>query len=385
LGIGSTANAKAPVLVDRSGVLAGRRVVAISAGDAHSLALCADGKLVTWGANASGQLGNNSTTTSSVPVLTRTGALADKSPVAIACGENHNLVLCADGSLVTWGANGSGQLGTGSTTNSQVPVAVAASAALAGKAVVKIVAGISHNVVLCDDGSAAAWGGNTNGALGNGTTANQLVPVAVSPGALQPGERWDTASAGSGFSVGLAAGLPPPVVTTLVADGLLDTGATLHGGVIANGPDAQVSFEYGLTADYGSTLDAVPAMASGYEAVPARATVGGLLPGTTYHFRMIAANANGVSAGADRTFTTTSFGTLAGLSLSAGTLAPSFEPIRKEYLTTIPFAVSSLTVTPVCSDAGATATVNGREFRQPVAPAAHGGRRKRSDGDGQRR
>ena len=359
LGIGTTTNAKAPMWVDRSGALAGKRVVAISAGDSHSLALCSDGKLVTWGANGSGQLGNNSTTTSSVPVLTRTGAFAGKTPVAIACGENHNLVLCSDGSLVTWGANGSGQLGNNGTTNSQVPVAVSPSAALAGKSIVKIVAGITHNLVLCDDGSAAAWGYNVSGGLGNGTTANQLVPVAVSPGALQPGERWDTASAGSGFSVGLAAGLPPPVVTTLAADGLLDTGATLHGGVIANGPDAQVTFEYGLTADYGSKLDAIPATASGYEGQSARATVGGLLPGTTYHFRLVAANANGTSGGPDLTFTTTSFGTLSGLSLSAGALAPSFEPTRKQYLTTIPFAAASLTVTPVCSDAGATVTVNG--------------------------
>ena len=80
-------NRLVPVLVDRTGVLAGKDVVAIAAGTAHSLALCADGTLAAWGSNYYGMLGNNSTSNSSVPVLVdATGALAGKKVVAIAAG-----------------------------------------------------------------------------------------------------------------------------------------------------------------------------------------------------------------------------------------------------------------------------------------------------------
>ena len=118
MGNGSITTSKVPVLVDSSGVLAGKTVIAIAAGYYHSLALCADGTLVAWGYNGYGQLGNNSTTNSSVPVVVdRAGVLAGKTVTAIAAGASHSLALCADGTLAAWGCNDDGQLGNNSTVN----------------------------------------------------------------------------------------------------------------------------------------------------------------------------------------------------------------------------------------------------------------------------
>lgn len=180
LGNNSTANSAVPVAVATTGVLTGKTVIAIAAADLHSLALCSDGTLVAWGANAYGQLGNNSTMYSLVPVaVTTTGVLAGKTVSAIAAGYYQSLALCSDGTVAAWGHNQYGQLGNGSTTSSIVPVAVTTTGALAGKTVIAIAAGEVHNLALCSDGTLAAWGVNFSGQLGNNSAAGSNVPVAV--------------------------------------------------------------------------------------------------------------------------------------------------------------------------------------------------------------
>ena len=76
-----------PVQVTISGVLAGRKVVAVSAGTSHSLALCDDGALVAWGYNSRGQLGNGTAVTATVPILVNmSGVLAGKVVAGISAG-----------------------------------------------------------------------------------------------------------------------------------------------------------------------------------------------------------------------------------------------------------------------------------------------------------
>ena len=180
LGNNSTSNSSVPVWVDQTGVLAGKTVVALAGGGYHSLALWADGRVAAWGGNDGGQLGNNSTTNSGVPVwVDQTGVLAGKSVVAIAAADTHSVALCADGTLAAWGANSYGQLGNNSTSGSLVPVLVDRGGVLAGKSVVAIAADSFHNVALCSDGSVAAWGENGIGQLGNNSSTNSSVPVLV--------------------------------------------------------------------------------------------------------------------------------------------------------------------------------------------------------------
>ncbi|MEI6607006.1 MAG: cadherin-like beta sandwich domain-containing protein, partial [Verrucomicrobiota bacterium] len=180
LGNSTTTNSSVPVSVTFSGVLSGKFVVAVSAGNNHSLALCSDGTLAAWGDNTYGELGNNSTTASSVPVqVTQSGVLAGKSVVTVATGRYTSFALCSDGSMAAWGFNSSGQLGNNSTTNSNVPVAVNNSGVLADKTVICIASAYNHSLALCSDGTVAAWGSNDAGQLGNNSNINSSVPVVV--------------------------------------------------------------------------------------------------------------------------------------------------------------------------------------------------------------
>jgi hypothetical protein len=97
---------------------------------------------------------------------------------------------------------------------------------------------------------------------------------------------------------------PPPTVVTTAATGITGTTATLNGTVNANGLVSTVTFEYGLTTAYGTTVPGVPATVSGSTVTAVSAAITGLLPGNTYHFRVDAVNANGTSNGNDMSFAT---------------------------------------------------------------------------------
>ena len=360
LGNNSYSNTLVPVLVDRSGVLAGKSVIAIAAGLNHNLALCSDGTLVSWGDNSWGQLGINTTNSSSVPVLvTQTGALAGKTITAIAAGDSHSLVLCADGTLAAWGYNYYGQLGNNSTTTSYVPVLVTRTGVLSGKTVTAVAAGNYHCLALCADGSLATWGYNNYGELGNNSTTYSSVPVLTSTSPLRAGERFIMAVGAYEHSHAMVASPLVPVATTLAASAISDTTATLNATVNGQGNTATVTFEYGITTSYGSTLTATPASVSGTAATAVSATASALPPGTTMHFRVVAAGLGGTVAGSDMTFTTGTAATLAELSLSDGTLTPGFDPKRLNYFASVANTVGSVTLTPVAATAGSVITING--------------------------
>lgn len=202
LGNNSLINSPTPVEVDRTGALNGKSVVAISAGVLHTLALCSDGTVACWGAGGFGQLGNDAITNALVPVLPETtGVLAGKSVIAIAAGRVHSMVLCSDGTLVAWGNNDFGQLGDGTTTTRRVPVTVSMTGALAGKTVVAISAGGFHSHALCSDGSIASWGDNGYGELGNNSTTSSSLPVAVDRTGVLAGKTVTSLSTGDEYAL----------------------------------------------------------------------------------------------------------------------------------------------------------------------------------------
>jgi alpha-tubulin suppressor-like RCC1 family protein len=190
VGDNSTTDRLVPVDVTTSGVLAGKQVIDIFAGERHSLALCSDGTLAAWGRNANGQLGNNSLVDSPVPVaVDRSGVLNELTIVSIAGGAAHSIVLCSNGTIAAWGRNSEGQLGDNTTGGKLVPVAVYSAGELAGKTVIGVGGGGYHSTALCDDGTMVAWGWNSYGQLGNNSTTNSRVPVAVDTSTMAPGER----------------------------------------------------------------------------------------------------------------------------------------------------------------------------------------------------
>lgn len=94
-----------------------------------------------------------------------------------------------------------------------------------------------------------------------------------------------------------------PTVVTGIATGVGTTTATLNGTVNPNGQPAQVHFEYGPTTNYGATAFCAGTY-SGTTPQAVSADLEGLLAGATYHFRVVATNVLGATAGADQTFTT---------------------------------------------------------------------------------
>jgi len=153
-------------------VLGLSNVSAIFAGSNHTVALKQDGTVWAWGANFGGQLGDGTTTRQrhspvQVPGLSNVSA--------IAAGGNHTLALKQDGTVWAWGDNGDGQLGDGTIgTHRPSPFQVPGLSNL-----IAIDASGAHTLALTGDGTVWAWGYNSDGQLGDGTTATRRSPVQV--------------------------------------------------------------------------------------------------------------------------------------------------------------------------------------------------------------
>ena len=104
---------------------------------------------------------------SSVPVLASgdTGA-------TVSAGSKHTMVIKTDGSLWAWGKNSNGELGDGTTENRVTPVKVM-------DGVSSVSAGNLYTMAIKTDGSLWAWGKNSSGVLGDGTTEDRVTPVKV--------------------------------------------------------------------------------------------------------------------------------------------------------------------------------------------------------------
>jgi len=176
LGDGTTTAKNVPT--DVSGL--GSGVVAVSAGGHHSCALTSAGAVKCWGYNNVGQLGDGTTTTRSVPVDVSglgSGVVAVSAGGTYATGDQyHSCALTSAGAAKCWGFNSSGQVGDGSNTTRSVPVDVSG----LGAGVAAVSTGFQHSCALTSAGTAKCWGYNTYGQLGDGTSTGKNVPVDVS-------------------------------------------------------------------------------------------------------------------------------------------------------------------------------------------------------------
>jgi alpha-tubulin suppressor-like RCC1 family protein len=188
LGNGSTDDSSVPVAVDTGGVLAGKALTEISDGAQEACGLDRSGAAYCWGRNNDGQLGDGSTDDSSVPVAVDTGGvLAGKTLTQISAGAGFTCALDSAGAAYCWGFNFNGQLGDGSTDDSSVPVAVDTGGVLAGKTLTQITAGNEGVCALARTGTGYCWGDNSGGELGDGSTDDSSVPVAVDTGGVLAG------------------------------------------------------------------------------------------------------------------------------------------------------------------------------------------------------
>lgn len=174
LGDGTQFDRAAPVQVTGFGPGL-RYATAIAAGGDHSFALDSDGRVWAWGRDAYGQLGDTTTLANQLTpaaVALPSGAVV----LAVASGTDHGMALLADDTVWTWGRDASGQLGDDSSlTNKPTPVQVATLSGVAG-----IAAGGNHSLARRFDNTVWSWGADTSGQLGDDAPlANKPAPVAV--------------------------------------------------------------------------------------------------------------------------------------------------------------------------------------------------------------
>lgn len=179
LGNGGSTFSQTPTRIDQFGAMNGRRVTQITGGSGFSIALCADGSVLATGTNEHGQIGDGTTQDKSSWVnITNSGVLSGRRVISISSGEFHTVALCSDNTLAAWGWNGFYQLGSASAPG-LVPSAVSRTSALSGKTIVAVAAGNLHTLVLTSENQVYAWGYNGYGSLGDGTTSSSYEPVLV--------------------------------------------------------------------------------------------------------------------------------------------------------------------------------------------------------------
>ena len=147
-------------------------VVGLAAGGYHSLARMRDGSVWSWGGNGSGELGDSTLTGRGLPQ--KVAGLT--SVIAIAAGERHSLAADKAGDVWAWGSNEFGRLGQGDVDLdiSKLPLKV-----LQLQNIVDVRAGKEHSLALTGDGKVWSWGANFSGQLGDSTGRTRTLPVQV--------------------------------------------------------------------------------------------------------------------------------------------------------------------------------------------------------------
>jgi hypothetical protein len=159
-------------------------------------------------------------------------------------------------------------------------------------------------------GTTTAYG-NTATGIPSSVTGSAVTPVSANLTGLLPFTTYHYRAVGTiglfkfyGSDLTFTTTAPPPTVVTTAVSGVGITFATLNGTVNANTASSTVTFEYGLTTSYGTTVNAIPATVTGNVVTPVLADLTGLLLTTTYHYRVKAVSVGGTSTGNDMTFTT---------------------------------------------------------------------------------
>jgi alpha-tubulin suppressor-like RCC1 family protein len=146
-------------------------VIAISAGAGHTCALTIGGGVFCWGVNYSKQRDDGAYETTNSPVAVEG---LSSGVTAISTSYAHTCAVTSDYGLFCWGHNGRGQLGDGTGSSSNRPVAVQG----LSSGVMAIDAGYVHTCAVMTSGNVHCWGANDSGQLGDGT-AWSITPVDV--------------------------------------------------------------------------------------------------------------------------------------------------------------------------------------------------------------
>ncbi|KAF3508820.1 hypothetical protein F2Q69_00004960 [Brassica cretica] len=152
-----------------------RKVLIISAGASHSVALLTGDIVCSWGRGEDGQLGHGDA--EDRPSPTQLSALDDHQIVSVTCGADHTVAYSESRKEVySWGWGDFGRLGHGNSSDLFTPLPIKA---LHGIRIKQIACGDSHCLAVTMDGEVQSWGRNQNGQLGLGDTEDSLVPQKI--------------------------------------------------------------------------------------------------------------------------------------------------------------------------------------------------------------
>ena len=169
LGHGDAEDQREPKVIE---TLRGVRVVAIAAGCYHSMVLTDEGVVLSFGRGWYGMLGHSDWEDQHVPKVIEV-LRGSTRVVAISAGDRHSMLLTDEGVVLSFGLGNWGRLGHGDCKTQLVPRVIEA---LRGTRVVAIAAGSAHSVVLTDEGAVLFFGSGVSGQLGRG---DQIKPKAI--------------------------------------------------------------------------------------------------------------------------------------------------------------------------------------------------------------
>lgn len=222
-------------------VLTARLFTATTAGADHSCGLGTDERVACWGDNASGQLGDNSTT----PGFQPQGEFTDSPWLALATGAHHTCALATDHTAHCWGANEQGQLGDSSLIDRRVSTPVLGSSQL-----VAISAGGAHTCAVTSVGAVYCWGRNTSGETGTRLPDSLVLAPTLAAGGLTFG----SVTTGARHSCGIASDSTAYCWGANLSGQLGDssqsdrpTPVPVHGGLHFQALSAGAAFTCGLT------------------------------------------------------------------------------------------------------------------------------------------
>lgn len=175
-------------------VSSARTFMSIDAGGFFTCGVDSARAIACWGDNFNGQLGNNSTTNSGVPVDITTVMPV---PVwsSVSAGASHACAIQNNGVVRCWGDNAFGQLGNGTTDESRTVTTRLLSGGGTLPAFAKVSAGLDHSCAIGADDTLWCWGNNARGQLG--IDLGFLVSI---PSAKVHPETWLDVAAGNGFT-----------------------------------------------------------------------------------------------------------------------------------------------------------------------------------------
>jgi len=274
LGDGNTSNENATSPVEASLGAATGSITAIASGVNWVEALTSSHSLLAWGGNIAGQLGTGtaSSTGSYSPVAVSLGSYEGHITAVAANsygyeGGGHTLALTDTGAVLAWGNNPNGELGNGTTTDSATPVLVGPPAgATSLPPIAAISAGYYANLALTTTGRVLSWGANWDDQLGIGSNeSDSSIPVYV----------------------GAPAGLSSlPRVAAIAANGYQSEVLTTSGAVYCWGTNTTTTG--GVTTDYGlgngsTTQENLPTPVT----VPSGTTISGIGAGLDFAFALV--------------------------------------------------------------------------------------------------